>query len=138
VRDEHVLRSPGSDTARYLAAGAARVAWLRYRRDRLEDGLRVALSYFEGCPGLVVEGNSAARFLPRARIVVVARAGRTETKPSVLELLPRADPVVLNGPGEAPAGLEGIRVVAIDAERASDAGTRALVSEIATWARRPA
>jgi hypothetical protein len=75
-------------------------------------------------------------------VIVVARAGRTEAKPSVLDLLPRADPVVRNGaaggPKAAPAGIEGIRAVELDAESASDPRTRAFVSEVATWARRRA
>jgi molybdopterin-guanine dinucleotide biosynthesis protein len=142
VRDDLTLRSPGSDTARYLAAGASRVAWLRYRRDRLADAMPVTLSYFEGCAGLLVEGNSAARQLPGAGVIVVARAGSTETKPSVLGLLGRAGALVANhagtGGGALPDALRGLRTVALDAESAGDPRTRAFVEEVATWARRPA
>jgi len=142
VRDDAVLRSPRSDTARYLAAGARRAVWLRYRPQGLDEGIRVALSYLEGCEGVVVEGNSAARHLPAARVIVVGRAGRLETKASVVELLARADPLVLNVPAEAlasaPSAVEGKQAVPLDAASASDPRTRALVEEIATWARRPA
>ncbi|MBI4566893.1 MAG: hypothetical protein HY719_00690 [Planctomycetes bacterium] len=63
-----IIRTPGKDTARLLAAGAAEVAWLIAREERMAAGVADALAWFSARPTppalLVVEGNSA---LPHAR-----------------------------------------------------------------------
>lgn len=145
VRDEATLRQPGSDTSRYLHGGASRVAWLRYRPEHLERGMVEALSIFEDCPGVVIEGNSAARCVSPALVIVVARSGSLEVKESARELLARADHVVLNRvppwSGMSPADLGDVpewRIAELDVEDDGDDDAEAFLESVLTWSRRPA
>jgi molybdopterin-guanine dinucleotide biosynthesis protein len=137
---------PGSDTGRFRAAGAARVAWLRSTPERLGLALDEALAGFTGLSGVVVEGNAPARERPPAGLVMVARVGQREIKPSARPMLARADWIVLNrGQGET-AALDGktaseIELGAsprfvIDAAVPDDPGTAEFLETIRAWARR--
>lgn len=139
---------PGSDTGRFRAAGASRVAWLRSTSERLGLALDEALAGFTGMPGVVVEGNAPARERPPAGLVMVARVGQREVKPSARPMLARADWIVLNrGQGET-ATLDGKTAseierelgasprFVIDATAPDDPGTAEFLETIRAWARR--
>jgi len=138
----------GSDTGRFDAAGADRVAWLRSTPERLGFALDEALAGFSGMPGVVIEGNAPARERPPAGLLLVARVGQREVKPSARTLLARADWIVLNhGPGEtATFGGENASEVeremgvsprfVIDAATSADPGTAEFLEAIRAWARR--
>lgn len=150
VTDLAVLSRPGKDTARYLAAGASRVAWLRASPARLADGVREALARLAGLPGLLVEGNSAAGCLAPDRLALVARAAMSEVKPSALPLLARADWLVVNAPRgtsrqDVMATERRLRClsatapcVVADLAEPADPGLAELLSELSAWSRRPA
>jgi molybdopterin-guanine dinucleotide biosynthesis protein len=139
---------PGSDTGRFRAAGAARVAWLRSTPERLGFALDEALAGFTGMPGVVVEGNAPARERPPALLLMVARVGQREVKPSARALVDRTDWVVLNRVRggdttlEPDSGLEIERQLGrtpgfvIDATAPDDPGTAEFLDAIRTWARR--
>jgi molybdopterin-guanine dinucleotide biosynthesis protein len=139
---------PGSDTGRFHGAGAARVAWLRSTPERLGLALDEALAGFSGMPGVVVEGNAPARERPPTGLLMVARVGQREVKPSARALLTRADWIVLNrgagptatldamGASEVERQLGASPRFAIDAAAPSDPGTVELLEAISTWARR--
>jgi hypothetical protein len=98
VEDTPSSARAGSDTALYLAAGAARAFWLRAGRGQVAGHVPDLLRAASGLPGLVVEGNRAAEAFG-GRLVVVARAGRGAAKPGLPPLLARACLRILNGPG---------------------------------------
>jgi len=87
----------GSDTARFLAAGAVRAWWLRARREEVAAAVPRVWAEADGLPGLVVEGNRAAGAFG-GRLVLVAHAARPEVKLSARPLLALADTRVLNAP----------------------------------------
>ena len=131
-----------SDTARLRAAGAHPVLWIRSRPSRLGEALSEALSRLTGVPGVIIEGNSAARHLEAIAVILVTRWGRCELKPSAAALARRADWVVLNRPA-AEGGLEPrtqqpgkSAPFVVDAARRTDPGTVALLDAIRAWARR--
>jgi hypothetical protein len=136
---------PSSDTGRFREAGAARVAWLRSAPACLGEALDEALAGFEGLPGVIVEGNAPARERPPDGLLMVARVGQREVKPSARSLIGRADWLVLNRGGtgadrgviarieRALGRAPGFR---IDAAEPSDPGTVELLEAIRAWARR--
>jgi molybdopterin-guanine dinucleotide biosynthesis protein len=140
--DFRIDTDPGatrSDTGRFHAAGAARVAWLRSLPEHLGPGLDAALAGFSGLPGVIVEGNAPARERPPDALVLVARPGQGEIKASARELISRADWIVLNGDGseeEIERALGRRPSFVIDATRRREPGTRAFVEAIRAWARR--
>lgn len=139
VLDHARLASAMKDTASFIAAGAARVAWLIARPPLPVKALVEVEAAFAGCPGLVIEGGALAEpFSPERRYVVV-RGATTPLKAEAIERARRADAVLLNGPGSpaVTAALSGgARVMTIDALRADDPGTRAFLDEVSAWARR--
>ena len=106
---------PESDTARYLAAGAPRVLWLRYRHPGLGPGLVQARQACTTSGGMIIEGTSFARHRRPEALILVARAGMDEIKPSAREVMARVDWLVLNRDGSA-----GEAEVARDARRFSE------------------
>lgn len=112
----------GTDSARFLAAGAARSFWLRTKQGFLAEGLpilrealarstseRLRISQDEkygGRPaGLIVESNSLLQFVKPALYVCVLDPSREDFKPTALAALDRADALVFrssSGAGEGP------------------------------------
>jgi molybdopterin-guanine dinucleotide biosynthesis protein len=138
---------PGSDTARFHAAGAARVAWLRSTPGRLGPALDEALAGFAGLPGVLVEGNAPARERPPDALVVVARVAQREIKPSARALLASADWIVLNRDGGRASGLAAPDVpeiaralgreptFVVDLAAPADPRAAELLEAIRAWAR---
>jgi molybdopterin-guanine dinucleotide biosynthesis protein len=96
VTDPGELHVPGKDTGRYHQAGAADLAWLRTGPLGLAAAVPEALERFRNLPGVLVEGNSHTFHRTPDRIVLVARTGFPEIKPTARLLLPQADLIVLN------------------------------------------
>jgi hypothetical protein len=90
-------RSSGTDTARYLAAGALRSFWLRTRQGQLAEAmprLRRELALAENA---IIESNSVLRFLQPDIFISVLDAGLADFKKSARHYLDRADAVVVTG-----------------------------------------
>jgi len=144
VADPGTLAEPGTDTGRYLAAGAARVRWLRATPDTIAAVLPTALAAFEDLPGVLVEGNSSWRVAPGNRLVLVVRAEDPDWKPSALDLLDEADLVVAvpARPGGAgptgtfvlPRSIRG-EIVSADPWDRDDPGIARIVTTAITWSR---
>ncbi len=96
----------GTDSARFLAAGARRALWLRTKQGYLAEGLpllRSALRETTGDSGsvprnLILESNSLLQFLRPSLYLVVLAPGRGDFKESARLVLDRADAVVLREP----------------------------------------
>jgi hypothetical protein len=95
----------GTDSARFLAAGARRSFWLRTKQGYLAEGLpllRVALKQTLGetsrePPPLIVESNSLLQFLKPSLYFAVVDPAKEDFKESARAALDRADAIVLRG-----------------------------------------
>lgn len=111
--DEHICAinweahaDTGTDSARFLAAGARRSFWLRTKQGFLAEGLpllRAALkdvssSTNEALPPLILESNSLLQFLKPSLYFAVIDPLREDFKDSARSALDRADALVLRGP----------------------------------------
>ena len=93
----------GTDSARFLAAGACRAFWLRTKQGYLAEGmplLREALRKLEfensGAPfNLIIESNSLLQFLKPSIYLAVLDPEKQDFKQSAQLLLDRADAFVL-------------------------------------------
>ena len=116
--DEHICdieweeqSQSGTDSARFLAAGAKRSFWLRTKQGFLAEGLplmREALKETLGEPGqgsppLILESNSLLQFLKPSLYFTVIDPAREDFKDSARVALDRADALVLRGSMDAPA-----------------------------------
>ncbi|MGH9744413.1 MAG: hypothetical protein ACRD51_18890 [Candidatus Acidiferrum sp.] len=123
--DEHICAinweaqpESGTDSARFLAAGAKRSFWLRTKQGFLAEGLplmREALAEASGgssqdVPPLILESNSLLQFLKPSLYFAVIDPAREDFKDSARAALDRADALVLRGamdsPGAAPPWLK--------------------------------
>ena len=116
--DEHICAieweeqsQSGTDSARFLAAGAKRSFWLRTKQGFLAEGLplmREALKGTlgeagQGSPPLILESNSLLQFLKPSLYFAVIDPAREDFKDSARVALDRADALVLRGSMDAPA-----------------------------------
>ena len=93
----------GTDSARFLAAGARRAFWLRTKQGFLAEGLpvlreslnSVATDAAEGPLNVVVESNSLLQFLKPSLYLTVLDPRIEDFKPSAQKALDRADAFVL-------------------------------------------
>jgi len=89
----------GTDSARFLQAGAARSFWLRTKQGYLAEGmpsLRQAVATAEGTSGgeginVIVESNSLLQLVKPSLYVTVLDARRDDFKDSARQALDRAD-----------------------------------------------
>ena len=107
--DWEVHDDTGTDSARFLAAGACRSFWLRTKQGFLAEGLpllRAAIkeaqttSYGE-LPTLILESNSLLQFLKPSLYFAVVDPSKEDFKDSARAALDRADALVLRGSQEA-------------------------------------
>lgn len=110
--DEHICAinwearsDTGTDSARFLAAGARRSFWLRTKQGFLAEGLPLlrtalteAVSDANGAPPLILESNSLLQFLKPSLYFAVIDPAREDFKDSARTALDRADALVLRGP----------------------------------------
>jgi hypothetical protein len=96
----------GTDSSRFLAAGARRSFWLRTKQGFLAEGLpllRAALEqsrelfYTGESPALIVESNSLLQFLKPSLYFAVVNPAKEDFKDSARAALDRADAIVLRG-----------------------------------------
>lgn len=106
----------GTDSSRFLAAGARRSFWLRTKQGFLAEGLpllRAAVkeaqtTSYGAPPTLILESNSLLQFLKPSLYFAVVDPSKEDFKESARAVLDRADALVLRGsvtafPGAAPA-----------------------------------
>lgn len=101
----------GTDSSRFLAAGAKRSFWLRTKQGFLAEGLpllREALSEAAGesgaePPTVILESNSVLQFVQPSLYFAVMDPSREDFKDSARVVLDRADALVLRGgDGDSP------------------------------------
>lgn len=92
-------RSSGTDSSRYLAAGAERSLWVRTRVGQLADAMPRLRREISIAKNAIVESNSILRFLQPDLFISVLDPGTADFKDSAKRYLDRADAVVLVGEG---------------------------------------
>ena len=89
-------RSGDSDTSRFLAAGAARVFWIRTEQGRLAEAMPTFRKRLEGARNVIIESNSILKFLRPDLYLTVLDPSTADFKSSAREFLDRADAVILH------------------------------------------
>jgi hypothetical protein len=107
--DDHTLaiseerdRSSGTDTARYLVAGAVRSFWVRTRQGMLADAMPRIRKELAGAENAILESNSVMQFLRPDLYISVLDAGTADFKDSARLFLDRADAVLVRATELAP------------------------------------
>jgi len=117
--DEHVCAinwetqaDTGTDSSRFLAAGARRSFWLRTKQGFLAEGLPLLRTALQQAieaggaelPPVIVESNSLLQFLKPSLYFAVVDPAKEDFKNSARAVVDRADALVLRGPsGTFPA-----------------------------------
>jgi hypothetical protein len=99
----HEERSPGnnSDSARYLAAGAARSFWIRVPEKRFDEAMPEIRAVLRSNPFAIIESNGILRYMRPDLCLMVLRNEVPDFKESAGETLRQADGVVVVGQGPA-------------------------------------
>lgn len=93
TREEN--RDGGSDTSRFLAAGALESYWVRTPQGRLAEAMPSIRRIIAGKPYVIMESNSVLRFLRPDLYLVVLDWNTADFKTSARDNLDRADAFIL-------------------------------------------
>jgi hypothetical protein len=94
----------GTDSSRYLGAGAARSLWVRTRQGQLAEAMPRVRAEIGRAENVVLESNSVLRFLKPDLYLAVLDPRIADFKRSALRYLDRADAVLLSASaGQDPA-----------------------------------
>lgn len=86
----------GTDSSRFLVAGAARALWVRTRQGMLAEAMPRLRQELRTAENAIIESNSVMRFLRPDLYITVLDAATADFKTSAQEFLDRADAVVLH------------------------------------------
>lgn len=100
VEDINILKQKGKDTSLFLESGAERVLWVQSPYNELENVLEIAISKMIDLKGVIVEGNSPVDFL-NPYLVIFIIGTKEECKPSAVEIIGKADIVIVNSEKQA-------------------------------------
>lgn len=114
VADRSILQQPGTDTARFLTAGAVDVNWLR------SDGLSHCshiqghLSKYGDDDLVIAEGNTVTHCVSPTVAIFIAGLSIRDLKPSAVEALAMADIVAFFTEADLAAQDKDIRALSED------------------------
>ena len=111
VNFEHDLTS-GTDTSRFLAAGAARPIWVRTRIGMLAEAMPRIEKELAASENAILESNSILEFLRPDLYLTVLDPAVADFKDSARRFLPLADAVLLLSPSVPPSGIDPNGLVA--------------------------
>lgn len=101
--DEETDRSGGSDTSRFLVAGATRALWVRAKQGRLAAAMPRLREEIAGAQNVILESNTVLHFLRPALYLPLLDFSTVDFKESAREMFDRADAyVVIAPPGQTP------------------------------------
>lgn len=89
--------STGTDSARFLAAGAARSFWVRTRQGQLGDAMPRVQKELARATNAILESNTVLEFLQPDLYLTVLDPANRDFKASALKYLARADAVLWSG-----------------------------------------
>jgi len=101
-------RASGTDSSRYLAAGAVKSFWVRTRQGQLAEAMPRIRKELERTGNAILESNSVLRFLKPDLYIAVLDPTVADFKESAKRYLDRADAVVVLGGALDRAAWEGI------------------------------
>ncbi len=87
----------GTDSSRYLAAGAVRSLWVRTRMGQLAEAMPRIRAEIARAENVIVESNSILRFLQPDFSASVLDPEAADFKPSALRYLDRVDAILVAG-----------------------------------------
>lgn len=93
----------GTDTSRFLAAGAARSIWVRTRIGMLAEAVPRIGQELAAAENAILESNSILEFMEPDLYLAVIDPSVADWKESARRFLPRADAVLISGSSDAPA-----------------------------------
>ena len=111
--DEENSRDSGTDTGRYLAAGASRSFWVRIREGRLGDALPQLMPVIHSNPHVILESNGIVRYIRPDLCLMVLRYDIEDFKESARETLPYAHAIVAVNHRVALPSWEGVSSTAL-------------------------
>lgn len=97
-----------SDTARFLAAGAARALWVRTKQGQLGEAMPLLRRHLDPAKNVVIESNTVLHFLRPDLYLPVLDFSQADFKASAREFLDRADAYVLLAPTPAAPAWEEV------------------------------
>ena len=89
-------RGGGSDTSRFLVAGASRALWVRTEQGKLAEAMPALRKRLERSGHVIVESNSVLKFLRPDLYLTVLDPNREDFKTSAREFLDRASALILH------------------------------------------
>lgn len=101
-------RDSGTDSSRYLAAGAVRSLWVRTRQGDLASAMPALRREIARAENVILESNSVLRFLRPDVYAAVLDPHVADFKLSSLRYLDRADAILLPGEEPSPEAWEGV------------------------------
>jgi hypothetical protein len=101
-------RESGTDSSRYLAAGAVRSLWVRTRVGQLAEAMPRVKKEIAAAENAIVESNSILRFMRPDLFVSVLDPETKDFKESAKRYLDRADAVVVVGHGLERPSWDGV------------------------------
>jgi hypothetical protein len=110
-------RGSGTDSSRYLAAGAARSFWVRTRQGQLSEAMPRLRALLAESENVLVESNSVLRFLQPDVSLSVLDPAIEDFKPSALRYLDRVDALVVPAGAAFTEGWGGVSLRTIGRKR---------------------
>jgi molybdopterin-guanine dinucleotide biosynthesis protein len=98
----------GTDTSRYLAAGAARSFWVRTRQGQLAEAMPNVRKLLGAAENVILESNSVLRFLQPDVSLSVLDPAVADFKPSAMRYLDRVDALVVPAGAHFERGWGGV------------------------------
>jgi len=110
-------RESGTDTSRFLAAGAVRVFWVRTRQGQLSEAMPRVRKLLAEAENVIVESNSVLRFLQPDVSLSVLDPGVKDFKASAMRYLDRVDALVVPEGAVFGDGWEGVSRRVVEGKR---------------------
>jgi hypothetical protein len=114
---EELDRVGGSDTSRFLAAGAKRSFWVRTEQGRLVEALPAIQRRLADAENAILESNSILHFIQPDLYITVLDPAIADFKASARTFLGRADAVVLHSSSVGNPSEEESRIPVMTARR---------------------
>ena len=102
VTEEHD-RSGGTDSSRFLVAGAVRAFWVRTQQGHLAEAMPLVRRQLEAAENAIIESNSILKFVKPDLYLTVLDPATADFKKSAQEFLDRADALILHRATSDPA-----------------------------------
>ncbi len=93
ITEKKIIEARGKDTARFKAAGAKKVLWLKAQPEALGAGLQKAISLFQKPQKLIIESNSALTYL-KPDLAIFVKNKDSILKSSAKRILNKIDLVI--------------------------------------------